>query len=175
MVDRSKVGRASKRKGNTFERKIANIIREVLDAPKDRVQRTPLSGGMYEKGDLIVKEPYTEKFPWYVECKNRESWTWPQLIKKPTDNPVFQWFEKTLEECHPYDGRIPRKPLLIFTKNRSPICVMLRKEDINLFVRNFDRHFSFSIVIPYESSLVYIVKLEEFLSMWSSEVLGQEI
>lgn len=50
--DWSKLGRSSRNRGNSFERKVAKRMNELLGANKHRMSRTPTSGGHMIKGDL---------------------------------------------------------------------------------------------------------------------------
>jgi hypothetical protein len=119
----------SKKKGNAWENKIAKQIREYFVSDKydakiahNLVHRTPLSGGHVERGDLIIKPPIWRAFPWFVECRNRESWSWKNVWEKGEESLILKWFlEDAVEKCHPYDNdsSYPRRPLLLFTKNQQ--------------------------------------------------------
>jgi hypothetical protein len=81
-----------------------------------------MSGGHVERGDLICKTPVLKYFPWFVECRNRETWSWKQIWEKGQDSAILQWFvEDAHVKCHPYDhSEAPenhRHPMLLFTKN----------------------------------------------------------
>ena len=118
----------SKQKGNAWENKIAKEIRAMFIPPSfdaktahSLVHRTPMSGGHVEKGDLIVKPPIWKFFPWFIECRNRQSWSFKNIMEKPDDSIIMKWFmEDAVEKCHPYDNHIkyPRIPLLLFTRNQ---------------------------------------------------------
>jgi len=124
----SQVGRGSKQKGNSFENQISKKIREyfIPDVNKktayNLVHRTGMSGGRTERGDLIVQPPLLGYFPWFVEARNRQSWSWENILKKGMDSVILKWFiEDAVDKCHPYAGRAEneRWPLLIFTKNQD--------------------------------------------------------
>ena len=57
------------RKGKGYERHIANKINKFLDT---NVRRTPQSGGMSFKGDLIDTQ-HTIIHGYHVECKNQKT------------------------------------------------------------------------------------------------------
>jgi len=123
------MGKKSKTKGNSYELKIAKAIIDrfipCVDPTQARqlVHRTPMSGGHVERGDLICKTPILKYFPWFVECRNRENWTWKQIWEQGDDSMVIgTWFvEDAHEKCHPYDHSEDtanhRYPMLLFTQN----------------------------------------------------------
>lgn len=138
----------SKKKGNAWENKIAKQIRthfvpDEFDAKTGHnlVHRTPLSGGHVEKGDLIVKPPIWKYFPWFIECRNRESWSFKNIFEKGWDSVIGKWFiEDAVEKCHPYDNnaKYPRLPLLLFTRNQHQTyyctwqtCINVRSHNLS--------------------------------------------
>jgi hypothetical protein len=122
------MGKKSKTKGNGFENDIAKRIKEVflpgIDAKTahNLVHRTPMSGGHVERGDLIAKPPVLKYFPWFIECRNRENWSWKQVWEQGQESLILQWFIEDAEgKCHPYDQNSlsthHRFPMLLFTQN----------------------------------------------------------
>lgn len=117
----------SKPKGNSYENVIATKIRKHFvpaevegKTAHNLVHRTPMSGGHVEKGDIIIKPPILKWFPWFIECRNRESWSWKNVMEKGSESTIGKWFwEDAVEKCHAYDhdASYPRYPLLVFTKN----------------------------------------------------------
>lgn len=117
----------SKPKGNSYENVIATKIRKHFvpaefddKTAHNLVHRTPMSGGHVEKGDIIIKPPILKWFPWFIECRNRESWSWKNVMEKGRESTIGTWFwEDAVEKCHAYDhdASYPRYPLLVFTKN----------------------------------------------------------
>lgn len=130
----------SKKKGNKWENEIATVIRNhfvpgTYDAVTAHglVHRTPMSGGHVERGDLIIKPPIWRWFPWFVECRNRESWLWKNLMERGHDSLIGKWFqEDAIDKCHPYDNdaQYPRRPLLLFTKNYNKVYFCAKEEDL---------------------------------------------
>lgn len=115
----------SKQKGNNFERKVAKILTEKLEM---EFNRTPQSGGLRWASDNNVYGDIVtpNNFPFIIECKNRENWSFDQLMKgqcKEFDN----WVKQVTEDCCRYNHNsgdkdtILKVPLIIFTKNRMPI------------------------------------------------------
>jgi len=117
----------SKPKGNNYENVIATKIRKYFvpaefddKTAHNLVHRTPMSGGHVEKGDIIIKPPVLKWFPWFIECRNRESWSWKNVMEKGSKSTIGKWFwEDAVEKCHAYDhdAVYPRYPLLVFTQN----------------------------------------------------------
>lgn len=128
-------GRRSRRKGSTFERYCCRLLSKWwfpdkdfngISADKLPFFRSPNSGGWATKrkfhrneridamsGDIVCPD----NFPYQPEMKNREGWTFEQYFR---DNPGFvlwEWWEQTVEQAE----RAGKKPLLLFTKNRSPV------------------------------------------------------
>lgn len=134
----------SKLKGNAWENKIAKEVRTYflpdpffshLDAKVKHslLHRTPLSGGHVEKGDLIIKPPLWSVFPWFVECRNRESWSWKNILEKGFDSLILTWYrEDARDKCHPYDNNCIyfRYPLLLFTCNQQKTYFCADEADI---------------------------------------------
>lgn len=106
------MGKRSKNKGANYERRIAKILSDWSGLD---LRRTPMSGGWSKQnpdvaGDLVNITPGTF-FPYHIECKNQEVWTWEGIL---TGNCVAfdSWWEQTTTQCHP-----DKIPFLIFSKN----------------------------------------------------------
>jgi len=114
------MGKLSKRKGSEFERKVAKLIAEAYGVDwKEFLPRTPASGGLQWKGDLIPLKEFKEIFPYYTECKHQERWSWYQLFTNPSKSPLLEWFHKAEKESK------GSSVLLVFTKDRAPVFVMV--------------------------------------------------
>lgn len=119
-----------KKKGNKYEREIAKILQSFWFDSDEELQfhRIPSSGGLRWKkkegifGDLIGPDD----FPFIVECKNQEGWTFDQLLGdnkgiEPVGKvPKFvaQVFEDT-QRCLDETGTF-RFPIVILTRNNYP-------------------------------------------------------
>lgn len=116
-------GKKSRDKGQRYERKIAKIFSEW--AGMDML-RTPLSGGWARgradvTGDIVPGDA-NRQFPFSIECKKNESWTWEQVHHQI--GPVLNsWWQQTVDECAP--GKIP---LLIFSRNRYDDYVLFSSD-----------------------------------------------
>ena len=96
-------------KGKRFERDVAKILNKKFET---NVRRTPMSGGMSIKGDIIDINPDSVLFDYHFECKNQEKLNiWKALAQARADKPT-------------------RKiPLVVFTKNHERDYVALELED----------------------------------------------
>lgn len=121
-------------KGATAERKLVKLFATWWDAA---FFRTPGSGAFATRGfmdedlsnmagDLVTSD---KTFPFCVESKKVEGWTLEQLLTSEKTH-MNKWWEQTVRESP--DGKIP---LLVFTKNRAPIYVMIRRIDVGALQR----------------------------------------
>lgn len=117
---RSRAGKKAKRKGGTFERKVAKSLSNFWGVT---FYRTPSSGGSPLKGDYNMAGDLCtsdEDWKFHVECKNQEALGKFHTIFTSRKSAVWKWWKQTTEEC-PTD----QIPLLVFTKNRIPEFCML--------------------------------------------------
>lgn len=80
-------GAGSRNKGNAFERKIAKILGRHFGFD---VRRVPASGGLDIKCDIYC--PFDDRFPLYVECKNRKSFVFDSILNGKSD--LFKFWDK---------------------------------------------------------------------------------
>ena len=96
-------------KGKRFERDVAKIINKKFGT---HVRRTPMSGGMDFKGDIICIDDNSIISEFSFECKNQEA--------------LNIW--KALKQSR-YDAPMGKLPLVVFTKNHQTEYVALELED----------------------------------------------
>ena len=132
----------SKKKGDTFERKVASILGEWWGY---KFSRTPQSGGAHwlsdnnAVGDIV--SPPQANFPLVIECKHRENWTIENIMlnnKEP-----HTWWQQVINDSN----RVQKVPCLIFTRNRANTFVALpykeeiyeelKEQDVPLMRTNF--------------------------------------
>lgn len=121
----------SKNKGNTFERKTAEILGDWWKA---KFNRSPQSGGASwasennAVGDIITSAE--ARFPLVVECKDRENWTLDNVLlnnKEP-----HTWWQQVVGDAEAVD----KSPCLIFKRKYSQIYVALPYvEDVYMKLR----------------------------------------
>ena len=99
----------SKEKGKRAERQVAKMINETLNV---NCRRTPNSGGLSIKGDIIDISPdsIAHQFSW--EIKDRK-----QLR-------INDWWQQTTNDCP-----VNKIPVLVFKLNRH-FFAMIRLEDL---------------------------------------------
>jgi hypothetical protein len=156
-----------RKKGNNYENKIGSILRTwALDKfapnedPKDWFCRAPLSGAWnrtHAPGeDLIVPK----WFPFAIECKNRQKWSFPQLLKG--EGPVIQWIKKI-------EATIEGPTLLIFTKNYDINWVMLRQEHYDQYIGGpFPSNHALLKVAPLEGGYFVLAPFGELIKKWTT-------
>lgn len=123
-----KKGINGKQKGAKFERDIAKLLSEWWGEDFNRV---PMSGGLdWQKDNRVTGDivpPPDSDFPYTVECKKREGWDFEQVIKGTGE--VADWWKQCTNDAK----KVDKIPLLIFSKNRSPIYFMVHVDDFNKY------------------------------------------
>ncbi len=106
--------KSAKQKGKNFERQIAKAISKAFNYEKTR--RTPMSGALPDwKGDIACLPPEIEDL--CIECKCQETMKF------------WQWMAQAERESG------SRTPVLMFTRNRSPVYVTMEFNDwLNLIL-----------------------------------------
>jgi len=115
------MGKMSKTKGNSFERKIAKrLTKWAVDSDLDvEFNRVPGSGSLrwheqYKNviGDITCSD---DTFKNTIECKNREDWKHKQFIEigEPCKSGLYSWWEQSCDEAQ----RADKWPWLILKKN----------------------------------------------------------
>jgi Holliday junction resolvase len=96
-------------KGKRFERDVAKQLNKKFNT---NVRRTPMSGGMSIKGDIIDINPDSVLFDYHWECKNQEKLNiWKALEQARSDRPMG------------------KTPVVVFTKNFEKDYACLEFED----------------------------------------------
>ena len=175
MTDMSKVGRKSKRKGSSFERKIAKVISSWYG---EEIIRTPASGGMRSitRSDLTTRNP--DYFPFVIECKYREDINFESIIKYPKVI-IDYWIELkekvNTEYWKPSELKIlkfPKIPIMVLTKNYCPNYIILQEYiiiNLSRSVEKLKKESFISIHIPELNENIIIFVLEKFLELVSKD------
>ncbi len=153
---RSKIAKKGRRKGNSFERRIAKKFGELFYNDPKALVRAPRSGGGEWKGDIIANPNLVESFPLCIECKNQEIWTFTQLFKEGENKPILKYWKQTIKEC-------PKNkiPILIFTKNFCPDFIGMSTE-VPIF-------YGISHILISNNIIIY--QLEELLEKYGDAFL----
>jgi Holliday junction resolvase len=116
-----------RQKGARAEREVAGLLAgwwgkiergcEFVRVPSSGGWATPkLRGDFRVSGDLATT---AKKFPWVVEVKHREQWTWERLLAgKPS--PVWSWWKQAERQA----AEMKLDPMLWFRRNRETWSVM---------------------------------------------------
>lgn len=132
--------------------------------PNDWFIKTPMSGGWnrtHTPGeDLIVPE----WFPFAVDAKHREQWSWDQLLLLGMGpDQILNFY---LED----EKKNDRPLLLVFKRNRSKDYILFRYSSLLVFNGDFSERPFWVVRIPSEHSLfktntsnsLFLTTLDEF-------------
>lgn len=97
------------KKGKRFELQVAKYLSKEFGS---EIRRTPNSGGLSLKGDIMATQGILSEFNW--ECKNQEKLN------------IWKALEQSANDCI---GSHNKKPLVVFTKNFKSEYVSLSLED----------------------------------------------
>ena len=98
------------KKGKRFELQIAKYLSNMFN---EVIRRTPNSGGLSLKGDIMATQGILSEYNW--ECKNQEKLN------------IWKALEQSKNDCATVGNR--KKPLVVFTKNHHRDFVALEMED----------------------------------------------
>ncbi len=105
-------------KGKRFEREVCKIINNKFDS---NVIRTPQSGGLSIKGDIIDINPDSPLYDYHWECKNQEKLNiWKALAQARADKPM---------------GKIP---VVVMTRNFENNYACLELEDFLNLIKTIE-------------------------------------
>tara|TARA_R100000773_G_scaffold29161_1_gene25032 strand:- start:6 stop:359 length:354 start_codon:yes stop_codon:yes gene_type:complete len=97
----------SNKKGKRFELQVAKYLSKEFGS---EIRRTPNSGGLSIKGDIMATQGILSEFNW--ECKNQEKLN------------IWKALEQSANDCIGSH----KQPLVVFTKNFEKDYVALRLE-----------------------------------------------
>ena len=128
--DYSKIGKRSKRKGKTYERRCSKILMEFTGCG---FRSTPGSGGFNKQGGVAIREELfcgdlicdKSTFRYCVEAKNRENFSFTALLKSPETASFTKWWYQCVTDAEV----VGLEPLMFFKpNNRDDFIVMTREE-----------------------------------------------
>jgi hypothetical protein len=119
----AEIGKRNRRVGNKFERDVAKLIARAFGWDwKNAFDRA--GAGHEQSHDALTLSKFQDQWPFWWECKNRQSWNFDQFFKRPETAHAYQWF-KEAEENTPIDNLYGG---LAFTKPYAPIYWMVKNE-----------------------------------------------
>jgi Holliday junction resolvase len=102
------MGLNANKKGKRFELQVAKYLSNMFNS---KISRTPNSGGLSLKGDIMATQGILSEFNW--ECKNQEKLN------------IWKALEQSANDCIGSH----KQPLVVFTKNFEKDYCALRLED----------------------------------------------
>ncbi len=163
----------SKRKGKSLEDRVASMIRKKFNVDKKYIQRADASGNKStEIGDINIFDKEVEKkFPFVIECKNREEWQLRDIIgysKNNKSNPFKKYIEQNKVDLAKAGGE--KYGLIVFSKAYEDIYAMMYQpelfEDLDLSV--LDQY----IVSNIQEYKVLITRFENILNNYKIFLRG---
>ena len=120
------MGRRSRVKGSTFERKVASMILRAAGSAfaKKDCYRTPMSGGHPHAGesDLVISPKLQTFFPYCVEIKHRKTWRPDRVWRAKADEAEF--LNQVIDASR--RDEFGRKPLVVIRGNATEIFAMAK-------------------------------------------------
>lgn len=152
MVDRSAVGKRSKRKGKTYERRTAKLLTEASGA---KFRKTPGSGGFNKQGGVQIREEMfcgdvicdQSDFAFCVESKNRKSFSFVGILKNPDTAAFTSWWYQCCQDA----GEVDLLPILFFKPDNQADFIALDKRGMDKLQAWHLEHFTLSL---YEERLM---------------------
>jgi Holliday junction resolvase len=109
------MGLNANKKGKRFELQVAKYLSNMFNS---KISRTPNSGGLSLKGDIMATQGILSEFNW--ECKNQEKLN------------IWKALEQSANDCI---GSHTKKPLVVFTKNfEKDYCALLLEDFTQLLL-----------------------------------------
>ena len=118
IMDKSKIGKKSKRKGKKYEARIAFILSEFTGM---KFRRVPSSGGFNKTGGQVILENVfsgdviceDRAFAFSVEAKNRKDISLTALLKNPKTASLTRYWKQCVDDSKASN----LKPLMFFKPN----------------------------------------------------------
>lgn len=152
----------SKRKGKSLEDKVAELIRETFGVNQKFVQRADASGNKStEVGDIDIFDPtIIKKFPFVIECKNREEWKMRDLIGYQKDNktnPFLRYIEQNEKDVKKQNDF--KYGLIVFSKQYEDIYQLVYDESLIERLKELDSY----IITTLKNKKVLITTFKKLL------------
>lgn len=153
------VGKRSKEKGKRYERRVASLFTEFTGAG---FRKIPGSGGFNKTGGVVIAEHKfcgdiicdREDFDFFIEAKNRESYSQTAIVKSVKTCEFTQWWGKTVYEA----TGLELQPLLFFKPGTQDDFIGITNEACDLFGIFPILTVKFPAYAPYEIILSKVKK-----------------
>jgi len=149
-------GRRARTKGKSGELKIAKILGKILGVEYKALCRTPNSGAFIERSDLRMSDEVRARFPVYIEVKNREIWTFDNLLELEMKWVGFEWLKEATEKLRGEQDRKTAPKLLL------PVVVLMKNYREPLILWNSTDAFGDVKCLCLRVGMYRIAKLEVF-------------
>lgn len=130
MVDRSKVGKKSKRKGKKYESRVSSLLTNFTGV---KFRRVPCSGGFNKTGGRVILEHIfsgdviceDRQFRYSIEAKYRKDISLTALLKNPKTAALAKYWKQCVDDAN--SNKL--KPMMFFKPNTNSDWVCLSIED----------------------------------------------
>jgi len=145
-MDRSKIGRSSKRKGKAYESRIAKLLNEFTNIG---FRRVPMSGGFNKFGGVVIAEHVftgdvlcdRDDFLYSVEAKNRKDISLTATLKNPHTSSLTKYWYQCCEDAENHN----LKPMMFFKPNTTDDWVCLSVNDAKSLALENAKHLVLNI------------------------------
>ena len=145
LIENSNRGKASRRKGASYENTIAKKFKEAFNLT---LVRTPMSGGFQKssdsedfRGDINSIDPKI-KFNLHLECKKHQKWS------------MGKWWKQAEEDCP--EGRVPMLVVHRFQKNVEGKRVETAEDFVMLKLSDFMRIVDKEKIIEQKEGILHV-------------------
>jgi hypothetical protein len=159
-------------KGGEFELQMCKLIAKTFDRDYNKfTPRSPNSGARATpewKGDIAKIGDAVTLFPFTVECKNSQDWSFESFFAHPDHSVLYGWYKKVQLEASIGDYN----PAVFFKRFGTPAFAMIEWHvyyDLTCVTPRFDP--TFLVQCDVGSDCLVILKVEEFLSQWKMHIL----
>ena len=122
-----------KAKGNRFELYLARLLSkwwgqedtDNLRAEQLWFRRTPMSGGFEKRAasaDLWAVSDEAKNFPFALEAKFRQEWSWDKTLKGSAKDPVISYWKQACDSAI----SVGKEPLLVVKRNNADPYFIIR-------------------------------------------------
>ncbi len=113
-----KMGKRNRTAGKGFERRTAKRIAYTFGWDWQKFADRA-GAGHKQSHDAVPHAPYSDRFPYWWECKYRQGWSLRSLFRDPKKSIIYQWFIEARD-----DAPTDLNPLLVFSMPHQPVFCM---------------------------------------------------